>query len=441
MPDIKLGSLFDGIGVFPLAASRCGIRPVWASEIEKAPISITKRHFPDMVHLGDITKVDGGKIPPVHVITFGSPCQNLSLIGNRSGLAGAKSSLFYQAFRIIQEMRDAINEGAARRAKEMNSFSDYKEGSATAEYRAMVDKAAAIAEQQKSRVDPMYHEKIDHLLDTYARKLAENMNQGFVIDARVPSVMIAGPANFPVGKKEKQNRARDSNMEEWRYIQGLLDKIRSTGMGGISADDPAAIEKLQKKLDGLERSQLIMKEVNAYYRKHGKLDGCALLSPDQIEKLKASMASSWRSDPRPFESYQLTNNNAEIRRVKARIKQLSKQAQQEFSGWEFDGGRVEMNREDNRLQVFFDGKPDADTRAELKSSGFRWAPSVGAWQRQLTDNAIRAADRLECIKPLSGEKPSQLQKKPSILQTMREQDEKVQTEPEKKAPSGRDAER
>ena len=302
-----------------------------------------------------------------------------------------------------------INEGAARRAKEMNSFSDYKEGSATAEYRAMVDKAAAIAEQQKSRVDPMYHEKIDHLLDTYAR--------------------------------EKQNRARDSNMEEWRHIQGLLDKIRSTGMGGISADDPAAIEKLQKKLDGLERSQLIMKEVNAYYRKHGKLDGCALLSPDQIEKLKASMASSWRSDPRPFESYQLTNNNAEIRRVKARIEQLSKQAQREFSGWEFDGGRVEMNREDNRLQVFFDGKPDADTRAELKSNGFRWAPSVGAWQRQLTDNAIRAADRLECIKPLSGEKPSQLQKKPSILQTMREQGEKVQTEPEKKAPSGRDAER
>ena len=311
-----------------------------------------------------------------------------------------------------------INEGAARRAKEMNSFSDYKEGSATAEYRAMVDKAAAIAEQQKSRVDPMYHEKIDHLLDTYARKLAENMNQGFAIDARVPSVMIAGPANFPVGKKEKQNRARDSNMEEWRYIQGLLDKIRSTGMGGISADDPAAIEKLQKKLDG-----------------------CALLSPDQIEKLKASMASNWRSDPRPFESYQLTNNNAEIRRVKARIEQLSKQAQQEFSGWEFDGGRVEMNREDNRLQVFFDGKPDADTRAELKSNGFRWAPSVGAWQRQLTDNAIRAADRLECIKPLSGETPSQLQKKPSILQTMREQGEKVQTEPEKKAPSGRDAER
>ena len=75
---IKLGSLFDGIGVFPLAAARCGITPVWASEIEKAPISITKRHFPDMAHLGDITRMDGGAIPPVHVLTFGSPCQNLS---------------------------------------------------------------------------------------------------------------------------------------------------------------------------------------------------------------------------------------------------------------------------------------------------------------------------------------------------------------------------
>ena len=73
---ITLGSLFDGIGVFPLAASRHGITPVWASEIIPDAISITKRHFPKMVHLGDITKLDGGKIPAVHVITFGSPCQN-----------------------------------------------------------------------------------------------------------------------------------------------------------------------------------------------------------------------------------------------------------------------------------------------------------------------------------------------------------------------------
>ena len=107
MNTLTLGSLFDGIGVFPLAALRCGIVPLWASEIEVAPISITRRHFPDMAHLGDITKLDGGAVPPVHVLTFGSPCQNLSQIGNRTGLAGAKSSLFFHAIRIIKEMRDA----------------------------------------------------------------------------------------------------------------------------------------------------------------------------------------------------------------------------------------------------------------------------------------------------------------------------------------------
>ena len=109
MTALRLGSLFDGIGVFPLAAVRCGIEPVWASEIEKAPISITKRHFPDMAHLGDVTKLDGRDLPPVHIITFGSPCQNLSQIGNRKGLAGEKSSLFFQAIRIIREMREATN--------------------------------------------------------------------------------------------------------------------------------------------------------------------------------------------------------------------------------------------------------------------------------------------------------------------------------------------
>ncbi|WP_440589293.1 hypothetical protein, partial [Klebsiella pneumoniae] len=93
------------------------------------------------------------------------------------------------------------------------------------------------------------------LLDTYARLLAQNMNRGYEIAARVPSVMIAGPANFPVKKKQKQLAADDNNIEEWRHIQGLLDKIRSIGMGGISADDPNAIEKLQAKLEKLEAQQ------------------------------------------------------------------------------------------------------------------------------------------------------------------------------------------
>ena len=124
-----------------------------------------------------------------------------------------------------------INEEAARRANDMNSFRDYKAGSATAEYRRMVDAATELAERQKQRVDPMYHEKIDRLLEIYCRKLAENMNASYSIEARCPSILISGGGNFPVRKKERQNAARDRNLEEWNYIQGLLDKIRSVGTG------------------------------------------------------------------------------------------------------------------------------------------------------------------------------------------------------------------
>ena len=314
-----------------------------------------------------------------------------------------------------------INEGAARRAKEAISFSNYRPGSATAEYRHYVDQAVEIAERQKKRVEPEYHEKIDQLLDTYARKLAENMNKGYEITARVPSVLIAGPANFPVRAKEKQNAASDRNMEEFQYIQGLLDKIRSTGMGGISADDPQAVSKLEKKLEKLEASQELMKAVNAYYRKHGTLDGCPHLTEKGIENLKADMASSWHYEKKPFQSWQLSNNNAEIRRLKGRIEELTRHKETAYVGWEFEGGTVEINREANRLQIYFEGKPDATVRDELKSNGFRWSPKAEAWQRQLNDTTIRVTDRIKCIQPLSGEKPSALQlaarrekEKPSI---------------------------
>ena len=135
----------------------------------------------------------------------------------------------------------------------MNSYFDYVEGSATAEYRKAVDQAASIAEQQKRKVDPIHHEKIDQLLDAYARKLAENTNKRNAIATRVPSILVAGGGNFPVRKKEKQNRADDAAMAEWRQIQGLLDKIRGTGKGGISADDPEAVQKLKVKLRGWSR--------------------------------------------------------------------------------------------------------------------------------------------------------------------------------------------
>ena len=131
-----------------------------------------------------------------------------------------------------------INEEAARRAREANSFREYKPGAATAEYNSMVNAARELGEQQKKRIDPIHHEKVDYYVDLYARKLANNLNDRYNIDARVPSVMIAGPSNFPTRKKEQQNAARDRNMGEYVEIDNILDKIRSTGMGGISAEAP-----------------------------------------------------------------------------------------------------------------------------------------------------------------------------------------------------------
>ena len=111
MSDIALaptmGSLFDGIGGFPLAAICNGVEPVWASEIEAFPIEVTKKHFPNMLHVGDITKLDGAELPPVDIICGGSPCQDLSVAGTRAGLAGERSGLFMEQIRIIKEMRHA----------------------------------------------------------------------------------------------------------------------------------------------------------------------------------------------------------------------------------------------------------------------------------------------------------------------------------------------
>lgn len=107
--EMTLGSLFDGIAGFPLAARRQGIKTVWVSEIEPNCIDIAKRHFPEALQLGDITQIDGAKIPVVDIISFGSPCQDLSVAGKQTGLDGSRSGLFMEAVRITREMREKTN--------------------------------------------------------------------------------------------------------------------------------------------------------------------------------------------------------------------------------------------------------------------------------------------------------------------------------------------
>ena len=291
-----------------------------------------------------------------------------------------------------------INEDAAKRAKDANSFFDYVPGSATAHYRKEVDAAAAIAEKQKSRVDPMYHAKIDGLLDKFARELAEVINQRNAIDARVPSVMVAGGSNFPVAAKHKQNAARDRNNERYAEVQAILRKIQSVGTGGIMSDDKDAVAKLTAKLEKLEKHQATMKAANAAVRMKDTTKGDAKLkemgyTDEEIKQLRTPDFCGRVGYP----DYEMKNNNANIRRIKELIAALEKDAQQAAANTgpvKGDGYELVENADMGRIQFIFDGKPDDNTRALLKENGFRWAPSQGAWQRMLNDNGRSAARRV-----------------------------------------------
>ncbi len=109
MGTLTLGSLFDGSGGFPLGGILAGIKPVWQSEIEPFPIRVTTKRLPFVKHYGDVNTLNGHELEPVDIITFGSPCTDLSIAGKRAGLEGSQSGLFHQAVRIIKEMREKTN--------------------------------------------------------------------------------------------------------------------------------------------------------------------------------------------------------------------------------------------------------------------------------------------------------------------------------------------
>jgi hypothetical protein len=171
----------------------------------------------------------------------------------------------------------------------------------------------------------------------------------------------------------------------------------------ISASDPQSVEKLTEKLQKCERLQEVMKGVNAHWRKAGTCQDAPGITDAQAEKLDAKVRSTTLSwERQPFSGYDLTNNNSEIKRLKIRIAEVTRNQEVGFSGWEFNGGRAEANTDMNRLQFFFDERPNDSQRANLKANGFKWAPTQEAWQRQLTDNAIYAAGRLDFVKPSDG---------------------------------------
>lgn len=186
----------------------------------------------------------------------------------------------------------------------------------------------------------------------------------------------------------------------------------------IKSDDPQAIEKLTQKLADCQKNQQNMKDKNAYFRKFGTMAGYPGISEAEARKLDIKVENAYSWNKQPYASYELQNNNATIRSIKSRIAELTREKEVGFVGWEFNGGEAVANKEDNRLQLFFDEKPSAEQRNELKRNGFRWAPSVNAWQRQLNRNAISAASYIDFLKTKDGQKPYQIQPKVPVKEDM-----------------------
>ena len=165
------------------------------------------------------------------------------------------------------------------------------------------------------------------------------------------------------------------------------------------SNEPQNADKLAEQLQKCEDLQEYMKGVNAYWRKTGTCMGAPGLTDEQAAKLdnKIQRATvSW--ERQPYSSYDLTNNNSQIKRLREKLAEVSRG----FEGWEFEGGRAEANAEINRLQLLFDEKPDKNKHVALRQSGFVYSHTNGAYQRQLNDNAIYAAGRLAFIKPTDG---------------------------------------
>ena len=179
----------------------------------------------------------------------------------------------------------------------------------------------------------------------------------------------------------------------------------------IRREDPQAIEKLNEQIKAAEELQTKMKAVNAYYRKAGTCKGFPGMSAGEAAKHDANAESGYSWEKQPYPSYALSGNSAEIRRLKKRVEEIKKDRETGFTGWTFQGGEVVANEDACRLQIFFDEKPNEEQRTALKSNGFHWAPTENAWQRQLNQNAVYAADRLEFIRPDNGKRVYELQPK------------------------------
>lgn len=285
-----------------------------------------------------------------------------------------------------------INEEMAKTANMVNSFSEYAAGSATNAYLSNVNKVYDIVDLI-AKTKPNLADKAQAMADRYSRKLAEYYNAYYRNEASCPSVMICGPANFPVRKKQKQNSRRETLMNEWNYLESYAEKIKNllTHEQPIMAGDADAIERLTEKIADLEAEKESMKALNAYYRKNGTIDDYdGLITND----MQMHLDFVFKYDFVRGSLFSTANINQEIKRNKDRLEQIQKAKEAGTTETENEFFKVIENTDIMRLQIIFDGKPEPEIREILKSNGFKWAPSQNAWQRQLNNNARYALNRV-----------------------------------------------
>ena len=367
----------------------------------------------------------------------------------------------------------------ARRAKYANSFYDYKPGSATAEYNEYckaAEEAAAKAKERltKTSAPAERAERVDYLLNLYKSKKLSWLNETYSVRARVPSVMIAGPANFPVRAKEKQNARLDTLREQ--DPDSILDEIRGIGRNAktIYSDEVNAVERIKAKIAALEvappdrwgynkteirrlKERLLKLAPEEFAEQQANTTVNGVNTYDEIVALwdsgrhyKSSYVPEYDPSPRwyfdlPLDFYNGKRHYRELLNIEVdetcenlrrynlktretelipltdehkyyliiskisgsgnkaviyqHLKSLTPKVQEakaaqadapeeaETVTINGESAQVIRNKEEMRLQLLFEGKPDEETRSTLKTNGFRWAPSCKAWQRLLNDNA------------------------------------------------------
>ena len=254
-----------------------------------------------------------------------------------------------------------------------------------------------------------YEEKKQARVDYYKEKAIKTTERSNQLIGQADKMISVIPLGQPilVGHHSEKRDRNYRNRANAKFAKGMKEAEKAEYYAqkaeaaennkAISSDDPDAIEKLKAKAIALGKRQAEMKQANAYYKKHKTMKGYPGITDDRADEIDREIKDGYSFHQQPYPAYMLQNNKANISRTLDRIKALSKRSASVPDGWEFNGGRVVMNAGDNRIQIFFDGIPKEDVRSELKSRGFRWAPSVKAWQRQLTDNGLFAVKRIKSI--------------------------------------------